>query len=80
MLDQVAHFVCDMLPEQMRESTHDGLSYSDLEKLPNNELARIYEWLTDKVHDFSSKTRAKPQNAEEEVRCWYGWVCSIGVL
>lgn len=80
VLDQATHFVCDILPAQMRESTHEKLSYSDLEKLPPMELARICEWLTEKVHNFSSKIRAKPKDAEEEVRHCFGWVCFVSAL
>ena len=57
-----------MLPEQMRESTRTELFFDDLEKLPTMEVARICEWLTEKVDGFSSKTRAEPKEAEEEVR------------
>ena len=56
-----------MLPEQMRESTRTELFFDDLEKLPSMEVARICEWLTEKVDGFSSKTRAEPKDAEEEV-------------
>ena len=63
----VTHFVCEMLPEQMRESTRTELFFDDVEKLPSMEVARICEWLTEKVDGFSSKTRAEPKDAEEEV-------------
>ena len=68
VLYPVTHFVCEMLPEQMRESTRTELFFDDLEKLPSMEVARICEWLTEKVDGFSSKTRAEPKDAEEEVR------------
>ena len=67
VLYPVTHFVCEMLPEQMRESTRTELFFDDLEKLPSMEVARICEWLTEKVDGFSSKTRAEPKDAEEEV-------------
>lgn len=67
VLYPVTHFVCEMLPEQMRESTRTELFFDDLEKLPSMEVARICEWLTEKVDGFSSKTRAEPKEAEEEV-------------
>ncbi|KAL3153768.1 hypothetical protein ABBQ32_013356 [Trebouxia sp. C0010 RCD-2024] len=66
VLYPVTHFVCEMLPEQMRESTRTELFFDDLEKLPSMEVARICEWLTEKVDGFSSKTRAEPKDAEEE--------------
>ena len=50
----------------MRESTRTELFFDDLEKLPSMEVARICEWLTEKVDGFSSKTRAEPKEAEEE--------------
>ena len=72
VLYPVTHFVCEMLPEQMRESTRTELFFDDLEKLPSMEVARICEWLTEKVDGFSSKTRAEPKDAEEEVRGYLG--------
>ncbi|KAL0025091.1 hypothetical protein WJX79_008079 [Trebouxia sp. C0005] len=66
VLYPVTHFVCEMLPEQMRESTRTELFFDDLEKLPSMEVSRICEWLTEKVDGFSSKTRAEPKEAEEE--------------
>ncbi|DBA96032.1 TPA: hypothetical protein ACH3X1_001533 [Trebouxia sp. C0004] len=66
VLYPVTHFVCEMLPEQMRESTRTELFFDDLEKLPSMEVSRICEWLTEKVDGFSSKTRAEPTEAEEE--------------
>lgn len=68
VLYPVTHFVCEMLPEQMRESTRTELFFDDLEKLPSMEVARICEWLTEKVDGFSSKTRAEPKDVEEEVQ------------
>ena len=67
VLFPVTHFICEMLPEQMRESTRTELFFDDLEKLPSMEVARICEWLTEKVDGFSSKTRAEPKDVEEEV-------------
>ena len=72
VLYPVTQFVCEMLPEQMRESTRTELFFDDLEKLPSMEVARICEWLTEKVDGFSSKTRAEPKDAEEEVRGYLG--------
>lgn len=66
VLYPVTHFVCEMLPEQMRESTRTELFFDDLEKLPSMEVSRMCEWLTEKVDGFSSKTRAEPKEAEEE--------------
>ena len=80
MLYPVTHFVCEMLPEQMRESTRTELFFDDLEKLPSMEVARICEWLTEKVDGFSSKTRAEPKDAEEEVRCCSALACSTSTF
>ncbi len=66
-----------MLPEQMRESTRTELFFDDLEKLPSMEVSRICEWLTEKVDGFSSKTRAEPKEAEEEVTCLLCLTCSL---
>ena len=85
MLYPVTHFVCDMLPEQMRESTRTELFFDDMEKLPSMEVARICEWLTEKVDGFSSKTRAEPKEAEEEVGRHHlflltAHVCNVALL
>ena len=56
-----------MLPEHMRETSRMELLYEDIEKLPVSEIARIAEWLTEKVDSLTTKTRAEPKEAEEEV-------------
>ena len=60
-------FICEMLPEHMRETSRMELLYEDIEKLPVSEIARIAEWLTEKVDSLTTKTRAEPKEAEEEV-------------
>ena len=80
VLYPVTHFVCEMLPEQMRESTRTELFFDDLEKLPSMEVARICEWLTEKVDGFSSKTRAEPKDVEEEVHYRSGLACAMSCV
>ena len=60
-------FICEMLPEHMRETSRMELLYEDIDKLPVSEIARIAEWLTEKVDSLTTKTRAEPKEAEEEV-------------
>lgn len=56
-----------LLPqEEMRETTPDDFRYEDLERLPTEELARITEWLTEKVDALSTRLKAEPK--EDEVR------------
>lgn len=43
------------------------LCYEDLEKLHQEEVARICEWLTEKVDGFSSKVKPEAKDVEEEV-------------
>ena len=65
--EPVTAFICEMLPEHMRETSRMELLYEDIEKLPVSEIARIAEWLTEKVDSLTTKTRAEPKEAEEEV-------------
>ena len=53
MLFPVTSFVCETLPEGSRESSRTELFFEDLEKLPPEEVARICEWLTEKVSVMS---------------------------
>ena len=43
------------------------LCYEDLEKLHPEEVARVCEWLTEKVDGFSSKVKPEAKDVEEEV-------------
>lgn len=75
--EPVASFVCEILPEQMRESTRTELMYEDLVRLPPTEVSRIAEWLMEKVDSYTVRVRPEP-TPEEEVRlicivvivCW----------
>lgn len=58
-------FAAFTVQEDMRETTHVELHYEDLEKLPAEEVARVAEWLTEKVDALSS--RLKAEQREDEV-------------
>ena len=68
--EPVASFVCEILPEQMRESTRTELMYEDLVRLPATEVSRIAEWLMEKVDSYTVRVRPEP-TPEEEVRSLY---------
>lgn len=51
----------------MRESTKTELYYEDLEKLPVDEVARISEWLTEKVR---SGGRSSWRGVGTDAWCW----------
>jgi hypothetical protein len=63
--------VCELLPEgASRQSSRTELFFEDLEKLPGEEVARIQEWLMEKVDGFSSKLKAEAKELEQEVCVW----------
>ena len=66
----IARFLLERLPGQFCETE---LDVNGLEKLPTLEIARVCDWLIEKVHVFSSTstTRVMPQDAEQQV-CPYG--------
>lgn len=66
ILTPVTDFVCGLLPAKNRKSNRTELFFEDLEKLPPEEVARLYEWLTEKVDSLCAKL--KPDPKEEEVR------------
>ena len=45
----VAAMICDILPENERETTPSEVHFEDLEKIQVDDVARISEWLTEKV-------------------------------
>jgi hypothetical protein len=51
--------------DDVRESTPGELHFEDLDKLGADELARMAEWLTEKVDALS--TRLKVEQREDEV-------------
>lgn len=65
ILTPVTDFVCSQLPTKSRKSSRSELFFEDLEKLPPDEIARLYEWLTEKVDSLCAKL--KPDPKEEEV-------------
>ncbi|KIY93744.1 hypothetical protein MNEG_14218 [Monoraphidium neglectum] len=66
VLRPVTAFVAELLGEGVRATKADELAPEDLDKLPAEEVARISEWLTEKVDALSTKTRIDPKEDEEE--------------
>lgn len=62
--------------EEMRETTADDFRYEDLERLPTEELARITEWLTEKVDALSTRLKAEPKEDEVRVQGVTEWLMS----
>ena len=67
MWDPVARFALDRLPGQVCK---EALNINSLEKLPALEIARICNWLIEKIDSFSSLNKAQTLDAEEQV-CTY---------
>jgi hypothetical protein len=63
----VTSFVCEVLPEGQRESSRTELFYEDLDRLSPDDVARISEWITEKVDGFSAKLKPEAKDAELEV-------------
>jgi hypothetical protein len=61
----------------MRETSADDFRYEDLERLPTEELARITEWLTEKVDALSTRLKAEPKEDEVGTR---GGGCEGGLV
>ena len=72
VLFPVTSFVCEVLPEGQRESSRTELFYEDLDRLPPDEVARICEWITEKIDGFSAKLKPEAKDAEAEVRLCQG--------
>lgn len=70
VLFPITTYICEILEEGSRETTLMDLCYEDLEKLHPDEVARICEWLTEKVDGFSSKVKPEAKDVEEEVSCF----------
>lgn len=49
VIGPVTAFICEVLPEGVRDTKPGELAYEDLEKLQPEEIMRVCEWLTDKV-------------------------------
>ena len=67
MLYPITSYVCETLPEKVRESTPRELFFEDLDRLVPEDVARICEWLTEKVDSFSAKIKPEAKEVEEEV-------------
>ena len=68
LLRPIIGYVTDILPEDMRETNGNEFYFEDLEKLSGDDVARISEWLTEKVDALSTRLKAEPK--EEEVSGW----------
>lgn len=73
VLFPVTSFVCEVLPEGQRESSRTELFYEDLDRLSPDDVARISEWITEKVDGFSAKLKPEAKDAELEV----GLLCCL---
>ncbi|GAB4814795.1 hypothetical protein N2152v2_001841 [Parachlorella kessleri] len=64
-------YLAELLPEGARDSSRTELFFEDLEKLPPEEVARMCEWLTEKLDSFSSKLKPEAKELLETVgdRC-----------
>ena len=71
VLYPITSFVCEMLPEKVRESTPRELFFEDLDRLAPEDVARICEWLTEKVDSFSAKIKPEAKEVEEEVSLFH---------
>ena len=60
-----------MLPEKVRESTPRELFYEDLDRLAPEDVARIREWLTEKVDTFSAKIKPEAKEVQEGVSLFH---------
>jgi hypothetical protein len=86
VLTSDVHFPLANMQEEMRETTADDFRYEDLERLPTEELARITEWLTEKVDALSTRLKAEPKEDEVRGRGFHlnlkfkiqGWAAEMG--
>lgn len=80
VLFPVTACVIEALPEASRETRANELYFEDLEKMAPEDVARIAEWLTEKVDAFSSKVKPEAKDVEDEV-CMHaaaaGWYRSL---
>lgn len=49
VVNPVTNYICEMLPDGVRETKPGELAYEDLEKLQPEDILRLSEWLIDKV-------------------------------
>eukprot|EP00775_Hariotina_reticulata_P013475 gene13475-13601_t len=66
LLQPITQYICDVLPDEMRETNGDAIHFEDLEKLPVDQVAHIAEWLTEKVDALSTRLKAEPREDEDE--------------
>lgn len=66
LLQPITTYICDLLPEDLRETRAHEVHCDDLEKLPPGDVATITEWLTEKVDALSTRLKAEPKEDEED--------------
>ena len=66
ILTPVAEFICALVPAKKRKSTKTELFFEDFEKITPEDVAKLYEWLTEKVDALCAKL--KPDPKDEDVR------------
>eukprot|EP00884_Botryococcus_braunii_P009363 jgi/Botrbrau1/18428/Bobra.0072s0020.2 len=62
----VTSFICEILKHPGRESSRTDVHYDDFEKLPQDEVSRICEWMTEKIDGFATKLKAEPKDVDEQ--------------
>ncbi|KAG1660965.1 hypothetical protein FOA52_005590 [Chlamydomonas sp. UWO 241] len=66
VLQPIAGYVMEVLPEGARETTKSELAFEDLEKLQLDDAANIVEWLTEKIDALSTKLKADPKDEQDD--------------
>ena len=64
ILTPVAEFICALVPAKNRKSTKTELFFEDFEKITPEDVAKLYEWLTEKVDALCSKLKPDPKDDE----------------
>lgn len=66
LLQPVISYLMEVLPgDDQRQTRAAELHLSDLDKLSQDDTARISEWLVEKIDALSTKLKPEPQNGEE---------------
>lgn len=64
ILMPVAEFICTLVPPKIRKSTKTELFFEDFEKISPEDVAKLYEWLTEKVDALCSKLKPDPKDED----------------
>eukprot|EP00210_Caulerpa_lentillifera_P002504 g2401.t1 len=64
ILIPVADFVCNLIPAKNRKTTKTELFFEDFDKLAPEDVAKLYEWLTEKVDALCSKLKPDPKDED----------------